>query len=45
MTIKKNNSSVSKATKGNEVLYLSSRDEEKGLDVQLDLQGYKVESL
>ena len=45
MTYTKNTSSVSKATKGSEVIYLSSRDEEHGTDIQLDLQGYTVEAL
>ena len=45
MTERKNNSSTIKATKGNEVLYLSSRDEMNGLDIEMDLQGYKLETL
>ena len=45
MTKNKNNSSVVKATKGNDVLYLSSRDEISGLDIKLDLQGYKIEAV
>lgn len=45
MTTRKNSSSTIKATKGTEVLYLSSRDEERGLDIQLDLMGYTIEAL
>jgi len=45
MTNKKNNSSVSKATKGHDIIYLSSRDEEKGLDIMLDMQGYTIEAI
>ena len=45
MTYTKNNSSVSKATKGSEVVYLSARDESHGVDILLDLQGYTVETL
>lgn len=45
MTKNKNNSSTVKATKGVDVLYLSSRDENNGLDIKLDLQGYKLEAL
>lgn len=45
MANKKNKYSVSKAIRGKEVIYLSARDEEKGLDVILDLQGYKIIAL
>lgn len=50
MTKTKNRCSVSKAVKTNEkgrktILYLSSRDEEKGLDIQLDMQGYIIIAL
>ena len=45
MTKNKNRSSVSKAVKGNEIIYLSSRDEEKGLDIMLDMQGYTIEAI
>lgn len=41
----KNKHSVSKAVKGKEVIYLSAKDEEKGLDILLDLQGYKITAL
>lgn len=37
--------SVLKATKGKEVIYLSAKDEEKGIDIKLDLQGYKITAL
>lgn len=47
MSIKKSKYSVSKVINKNGVIigYLSSRDEENGLDVTLDLQGYTVEAL
>lgn len=45
MTTIKNSSSVAKAVKGNEVLYLSSRDEAQGKDIALDLQGYTITAL
>ena len=45
MTKNKNNSSTVKATKGVDVIYLSSRDEENGVDIILDLQGYKLEAI
>lgn len=45
MTNKKNKHSVLKAVKGNKVIYLSAKDEEKGLDIILDLQGYKIIAL
>jgi len=45
MTKCKNNSSTIKATKGNEIYYLSRRDEINGLDIKLDLQGYKIEAI
>lgn len=45
MTNKKNKHSVAKAIKGKEVIYLSAKDEQKGLDIQLDLQGYKIITL
>ena len=47
MSIKKNNYSVAKVInkKGNVVGYLSSRDEERGLDIAYDLKGYTVEAL
>ena len=42
----KNKYSVAKVTKNGKLLgYLSSRDEEQGLDIVLDLQGYTIESL
>lgn len=37
--------STVKAVKGKEVIYLSAKDEEKGLDIQLDLQGYTITAL
>lgn len=47
MAIKKNKHSVAVVLneKGNVVGYLSSRDERNGLDIQFDLQGYKVVAL
>jgi len=45
MTKNKNNLSVSKAVKGETVIYLSSRDESNGVDIKLDLQGYKIEAI
>lgn len=51
MTKRKNNSSVTVAILKNEEgkminkLYLSNRDEEKGIDIKLDLQGYKLIAL
>lgn len=45
MAKKQNKHSVSKAVKGNKVIYLTAKDEEKGLDIILDLQGYKITAL
>ena len=47
MSIKKSKNSVAKilSKKGNIVGYLSSRDEENGLDIRLDSQGYKIVAL
>ncbi|WP_155820741.1 hypothetical protein [Liquorilactobacillus mali] len=45
MTTIKNSSSVTKATKGNTTYYLSNRDEQRGIDIQLDMQGYTVIAL
>ena len=47
MSIKKSKFSVSKVLnqKGNIVGYLSTRDEENGLDIELDLKGYKIVAL
>lgn len=46
MTTRKNASSTLKATKkGETTLYLCARDEEKGLDTRLDLQGYTIITL
>lgn len=45
MSKKQTKHSVLKAVKGNEVVYLSSKDEEKGLDIKLDMQGYKIIAL
>ena len=45
MANKKNRHSVAVAVKGSEVIYLSAKDEEKGLDIILDLQGYKITAL
>jgi len=45
MTKNKNKSSVSKAIKGETIIYLSLRDETNGIDIKLDLQGYKIEAI
>ena len=46
MTNTKNKYSVSKAVKkGCPTIYLSTRDEENGLDIRLDMQGYEIISL
>lgn len=45
MSKTKNKYSVSKATKGNKTIYLSTKDEENGIDIQLDLLGYKIVAL
>lgn len=45
MTNTKNASSTLKAVKGNEVIYLSQRDENNGVDIRLDLQGYTITAL
>lgn len=45
MTNTKNTSSTLKAVKGSEVIYLSQRDENNGVDIQLDLQGYTITAL
>ena len=51
MTNKKNKSSISKAIKKDskgrviDVLYLSNKDEEMGLDIKLDMAGYEIIAL
>lgn len=45
MAKKQNKHSVLKATKGSEVIYLSSKDEQKGIDIILDLKGYTITAL
>ena len=47
MSIKKSKFSVAKVLnqKGNVVGYLSTRDEENGLDARLDLQGFTIVAL
>ena len=47
MSIKKSKFSVAKVVnkKGNVVGYLSTRDEERGLDISLDLKGYTIIAL
>jgi len=45
MTLRKNNSTTIKATKGNQVRYLSTRDEAKGIDIQLDLLGWTLTAI
>ena len=45
VAINKNRYSVAVATKGNKTLYLSSRDEEQGIDIHMDLQGWDIISI
>ena len=45
MTTVKNASSTLKAVKGNEVVYLSQRDETSGRDIELDMKGYTIVAL
>ena len=47
MSIKKNKFSTCKVLnkKGNVIGYLSTRDEENGLDISLDSQGYTIIAL
>lgn len=45
MTSRKNNCSTIKATKGNQARYLSTRDETKGLDIDLDLLGWTLTAI
>lgn len=47
MSIKKNKHSVAVVLdeKGKVVGYLSARDEQQGLDIQLNMQGYKIIAL
>ena len=47
MSIKKNKFSTCKVLnkKGQIIGYLSTRDEENGLDISLDSQGYKIIAL
>ena len=47
MSIKKSKYSVAKVLnqKGNIIGYLSTRDEENGLDISLDSQGYTIIAL
>ena len=45
VAINKNKYSVAVASKGNNVLYLSQRDEEQGIDIQLDAQGWDIVSI
>ena len=47
MSIKKSKYSVAKvlSKKGNVIGYLSTRDEENGLDISLDSQGYTIVAL
>ena len=45
VAINKNRYSVAVATKGNKTLYLSSRDEEQGFDIQLNTQGWDIVSI
>lgn len=45
VAINKNKYSVAVATRGNKTLYLSSRDEEQGYDIQLNMQGWDIVSI
>ncbi|WP_207463751.1 hypothetical protein [Enterococcus mundtii] len=47
MSTTKNKYSVSRVIdhKGRVIGYLSTRDEERGLDIRLDMKGYTVEAL
>lgn len=45
MSKKQNKHSILKAVKGDKVIYLSAKDEQRGLDIKLDLQGYKIIAL
>lgn len=47
MAIKQNKHSVAKVvnSKGHTIGYLSARDESRGLDIQLDSQGYTIIAL
>ena len=47
MSIKKNKYSVAKVINKNGIIigYLSSRDEERGIDISYDLRGYTIEAL
>ena len=47
MSIKKSKFSVAKVLnkKGNVIGYLSTRDEENGLDIRLDMNGYTIVAL
>lgn len=45
MVKNKNASSTVKATLGTNVWHLSQRDEEKGLDIELNEQGYEIVAL
>ncbi|MFT9003071.1 MAG: hypothetical protein ABF991_00005 [Liquorilactobacillus hordei] len=46
MTTIKNNSSTLKAVRNNKVVYyLCNRDEQRGIDIQLDMQGYTLIAL
>ncbi|HFI0464534.1 TPA: hypothetical protein ACGO1T_001868 [Streptococcus suis] len=45
MAIKKNKHSILVAIKDNRKLYLSKRDEERGLDIVLNMQGWQIVAL
>lgn len=45
MTVRKNSSSITKAIKDGVTFYLSTQDENNGVDIQLDMQGYTIEAL
>lgn len=45
MTTQLTVNSTVKASKGNKVIYLTAHDEERGLDIALDMQGYTLEAL
>lgn len=46
MSTRKNKYSTCVVKKGEKIIgYLCTRDEENGLDIELDMQGYTVEAL
>lgn len=45
MSKKQNKYTTCIATKGSDKIYLSNKDIEKGLDIQLDMLGYEIVSI